>query len=285
MASRNAIEVFDPSVARQHAAMELRAKVGAGSSYTGRQYIDPSIAAKVAAKMADFFAKEGANIRAREEERRRRDPTYRPDAIDLSTENVLPFDKYVDYYARLGVDQYASALELKRAYMRLSLALHPDKVVAKSSRPLSDGELSEARSRFHEMNEAHEVLSDMATRREYDRARDSLDAHESAGLVDAGRDERPPPTCVDVTVTLPELFKGCTRTVRFTRQEFANTKYAKRSTEAFAVRVYRGESEGATVWHRSKGDVGPLGRADLVFVIRQAPHPLYERAVTACNRL
>eukprot|EP00965_Chrysotila_dentata_P239753 6203296-Pleurochrysis_carterae.AAC.2 len=36
-----------------------------------------------------------------------------------------------------------------------------------------------------------------------------------------------------------------------------------------AAQVNRGELEGATYWHRMQGDVGPSGRADLVFVLKQ----------------
>ena len=33
----------------------------------------------------------------------------------------------------------------------------------------------------------------------------------------------------------------------------------------------------ATIWHRSQGDVGPFGRCDLVFVVEQEQHPVFER--------
>eukprot|EP00966_Prymnesium_polylepis_P081804 1894968-Prymnesium_polylepis.1 len=103
---------------------------------------------------------------SREEERRKRDPTYRPDAIELSGQ-VLPFDRHIDYYARLEVDQFASALEIKRAYLALSLRLHPDKQAGKDA-----GEQEAAKARFSQTAEAFEVLSDMPTRRAYDQARD-----------------------------------------------------------------------------------------------------------------
>ena len=96
--SRHAIDVFDPAVAKRHDQMELRSKMGGQSHHmSGQIRIDPNIQAKVAAKMADAFAKQASKMRAREEERRRRDPTFREDAIDLSTANMRPFDKWTDY--------------------------------------------------------------------------------------------------------------------------------------------------------------------------------------------
>ena len=43
------------------------------------------------------------------------------------------------------------------------------------------------------------------TRRQYDRDRDKLDANNDAGLMDSGKMEKPPPTCVDVEFTLEEV--------------------------------------------------------------------------------
>eukprot|EP00966_Prymnesium_polylepis_P319346 7375819-Prymnesium_polylepis.1 len=111
-------------------------------------------------KIAEALAREGEKLRTREEERRKRDPTFNPKAIELSNGNVLEFDKYVDYYAVLEVDQFASANEIKAAYRKLSLQLHPDKQTFKTP-----AERQAAVDRFHTMTSAHTILSDLATRR------------------------------------------------------------------------------------------------------------------------
>src|SRR5438094_23285 len=63
-----------------------------------------------------------------------------------------------DYYEVLGVSRTASAEELKRAYRKLALQFHPD-------RNPND---PQAESRFKEVNEAYEVLSDQSKRQRYD---------------------------------------------------------------------------------------------------------------------
>ena len=63
-----------------------------------------------------------------------------------------------DYYEVLGVSRSASGEELKRAYRKLALQFHPD-------RNPND---PQAETRFKEVNEAYEVLSDASKRQHYD---------------------------------------------------------------------------------------------------------------------
>jgi molecular chaperone DnaJ len=66
-----------------------------------------------------------------------------------------------DYYAALGVPRDADAAAIKKAYRQLARDLHPDK------NPGNDA----AESRFKEVSEAYDVLSDPKRRGEYDEAR------------------------------------------------------------------------------------------------------------------
>jgi molecular chaperone DnaJ len=66
-----------------------------------------------------------------------------------------------DYYAALGVAKDADAAAIKKAYRQLARELHPDK------NPDNAG----AETRFKEVSEAYDVLSDPKRRSEYDEAR------------------------------------------------------------------------------------------------------------------
>ena len=65
-----------------------------------------------------------------------------------------------DHYAVLGVEADASASVLKNAYRRKASEYHPDK------NPSSD-----AAGKFRETQEAYDLLSDPAKRRDYDENR------------------------------------------------------------------------------------------------------------------
>ncbi|CAN7993254.1 unnamed protein product [Ixodes hexagonus] len=64
-----------------------------------------------------------------------------------------------DYYRILEVPRNATAEDIRRAYRRLALRWHPDK---------NPDNKEEADTRFKEISEAYEVLSDETKRRQYD---------------------------------------------------------------------------------------------------------------------
>jgi curved DNA-binding protein len=66
--------------------------------------------------------------------------------------------EYKDYYAVLGVPRTASQADIKKAFRKLARQHHPD------AKP---GDTA-AERRFKEVNEANEVLSDPAKRKQYD---------------------------------------------------------------------------------------------------------------------
>ncbi|KAH0925469.1 hypothetical protein HID58_017725 [Brassica napus] len=71
------------------------------------------------------------------------------------------FDNYKDHYKVLELNSDASDDEIRSNFIRLALKWHPDKLKEEDS----------ATSRFQEINEAYQVLSDPFTRQEYDKKR------------------------------------------------------------------------------------------------------------------
>jgi len=66
--------------------------------------------------------------------------------------------EFIDYYKLLGVSKSASPKEIKNAYRKLARKFHPD---------LNPND-KDAKKKFQEINEAHEVLSDPVKRKKYD---------------------------------------------------------------------------------------------------------------------
>jgi DnaJ family protein A protein 5 len=95
----------------------------------------------------------------------------RQSSEDASTPQEAEQTK-TDYYELLGVDRQASEDEIKRAYRRKALELHPDR---------NYGNVENATKLFAEIQSAYEVLSDPQERAWYDSHRDVLLRGEQVG--------------------------------------------------------------------------------------------------------
>ncbi|KAI1204170.1 DnaJ-domain-containing protein [Annulohypoxylon truncatum] len=82
---------------------------------------------------------------------------------DTAARNNSP--RKADYYELLGVDRQASDDEIKKAYRKKALELHPDR---------NYGDVENATQRFAEVQAAYEVLSDPQERAWYDSHRDAI---------------------------------------------------------------------------------------------------------------
>jgi DnaJ family protein A protein 5 len=95
----------------------------------------------------------------------------RQSSEDASTPQEAEQTK-TDYYELLGVDRQAPEDEIKKAYRRKALELHPDR---------NYGNVENATKLFAEIQSAYEVLSDPQERAWYDSHRDVLLRGEQAG--------------------------------------------------------------------------------------------------------
>jgi DnaJ family protein C protein 7 len=73
----------------------------------------------------------------------------------------LQLGRRKDYYKILGVSRYAGDAEIKKAYKKMALKFHPDKV-AKAGKEIADG-------KFKKIVEAYTILMDPQEKRKYDR--------------------------------------------------------------------------------------------------------------------
>eukprot|EP01040_Poterioochromonas_malhamensis_P004622 gene4622-4953_t len=133
-----------------------------------------------------------------------------------------------DYYKILSVSRTASAADIKRAYRKLSLKYHPDK----NSSP-------DAATKFAEIAQAYDVLSDPEKREAYNRggeeavqqqeqrantpAADPFSIFEHFGFGGMGgfgrqEEQRTPNVEVPVRVTLKQLYLGELLDVEYIRQ-------------------------------------------------------------------
>lgn len=196
-----------------------------------------------------------------------------------------------DYYAELGVDKDATPKEIKKAFRKLARDYHPD----------NNPDEASAESKFKEINEAYDTLSDAETRKEYDHARemgyfvggpsggqqyvrveDLFGGGGGGGMEDllggfqdifsgGGRRQTPRPhkgqdVTGSITLSFHEALAGPTR-------EFS---VGDRSVK---VKIPKGVSDGTRVRVRGKGGPGANGgpSGDLYVAVHVGSHPLFTR--------
>ena len=83
----------------------------------------------------------------------------------------LKISQQKDYYKELGLPRTATDREIKKAFRKLALQYHPDKLESELGED-GDRKREEAEKKFREIAEAYEVLSDEELKGKYDRGED-----------------------------------------------------------------------------------------------------------------
>ena len=187
-------------------------------------------------------------------------------------------------YETLGLNDNASADEIKKAYRKLARKYHPD--VNKDE---------EAVEKFKEINAAYEVLSDKKKKDEYDMYGDQIfggqNFHDFAQN-QAGN--------VDLDELLRNIFGGgagfgggfggaghsrgavdldqrTTITIPFAVSVLGGKHHVSINNESFDIKIPAGIKNGETLRVRGKGNSSMGQRGDLLIKVEVAPSPTFER--------
>ena len=193
----------------------------------------------------------------------------------------------MSHYETLQVPSDAPSDVIKKHYRKLSLDCHPDRPNGNSSK-------------FKELNEAYETLSDPKKRKQYDASLNqsamspeqaifdmlfkanhgmgggmsSMDAmfHAQPPMFFHTVNVKPPPLVVTLNITLDQAFTGCSLPVEIERNVFEHR--SKRSeTETCYVDVPAGIDNNEIIVIERKGHVNPDYEVGDVKVVIQIDNP------------
>eukprot|EP00397_Hematodinium_sp_SG-2012_P023307 GEMP01024205.1.p1 GENE.GEMP01024205.1~~GEMP01024205.1.p1 ORF type:complete len:608 (+),score=180.38 GEMP01024205.1:130-1953(+) len=136
----------------------------------GRNFFEAFERATLKEKKPDGRKKDDKDDKNDEEKwqrkRRKKNDKRSGNALYLSA-NI----KDCDLYAVIGIGEGASQDEIKKAYRKMALVHHPDKVNEEKDDDVAQG-LSEQEIKFVKIQEAYDILSDESKRQKYDSTRD-----------------------------------------------------------------------------------------------------------------
>jgi len=232
----------------------------------------------------------GIKFSKRDQKRKQTDPSFNPKDTDFDAPKSHKYDRAMNYYKTLGVDEYATQEEVRKAYKRLSLVYHPDKT---SGLP---NDLKEEYSHiFMELKNAYQTLTDNPTRRQYDRDRDKdLAASEIEGwklkeraqfdalamlakLKEDPTVSKGPTTIIDINLwcRLEKFVWGGQKTIERNRRvkQKKISDVWKQETKSFRIDVPKGAPEPFIAEFRHQGDQHDDLRPDtLRFHVRAKEH-------------
>lgn len=169
------------------------------------------------------------------------------------------------FYAKLGLDPKASSDEIKRAYRKIALECHPDKV-----RTSLDKE--GASERFKAVSHAYEILADPQSRARYDTPEQNTTFHCNVHDDFAWFFMTPPAVVCNIDCSLEELFKGTTKSIAIRTDSQA---------ENINVKIPAGTPDDTQHLLKGKGQkiCTPRGviRGDLILTVKRSVHQIFDR--------
>ncbi|XP_047318633.1 dnaJ homolog subfamily B member 1-like [Impatiens glandulifera] len=199
----------------------------------------------------------------------------------------------VDYYHILRVAQTATDEDLKKSYKKLAMKWHPDK-----------NQSPGAESKFKQISEAYEILSNPRSRQVYDlygkealksedggegsyrfNPRDAADMFKEFFGGNGGNGEGMKSNgykLMDVenklACSLEELYKGSKRKMKISRIVPDNSGKPKMVEEVVSIEIKPGWKKGTKITFPEKGNQEPgFSAGDLVFLVEEKAHDVFKR--------
>ena len=215
----------------------------------------------------------------------------------------------MELYDILGVTRDATTAEIKKAYRKLALSFHPDKV--------AKDEKEDSERKFQLISEAYSILSEPALREKYDEngfegvnnskpagdEYDSKEAFESffgdansilrMGLHDCvdfqsrnkatKEQENHVETTQEILLpcSLEEISTGVEKCLKLTRTRFteSNPDRCIEESKVLTIKVDPGVSFGKKFTYKGEGDQSKYSQppANIVVTIKEEPHKIFKR--------
>lgn len=227
----------------------------------------------------------------RDKKRQQTDPTFKPSDEDFEAAKSFKYDKCMNYYKTVGVDEFEPQKGVKDAYKRLSLVYHPDKTSGLPSEVKEEYALI-----FIEIKNAYQTLVDNPTRRQYDRDRDKdraaaelngwkikeraqFDATEVLKKLAEERVQKKPSKIVDLSILcrLEKFYYGGHKGIKRARK-IKNKMGWLEEERMYRIDVPAGRAEPFMADFRRQGDHHEDQHADTIrFSVKSKKHERVER--------